>query len=167
MTLLQPASNLVLPACSDLRVWVNVKQGNSRLTQLEIWDGTDAVQRYTTFQSSDTVSLLARHLEEGTHQLTVVLTDKNGLTSTTVISNIVVQPLGLHQLNIHHYNPAELILCFKPEAGQAYIWDQAPNVLPKWTPFLTNQTPANTWRLTNAFDPIATSGFYRVRKAPQ
>ena len=165
VSLTTPTSNTVLPACADMPMVARVNPGNSPVAQVRFLDDDTLLRSFDSASKDEPISVLARDAREGTHNYWVEVIDANGLVSTAVATNVVVQPLPLHELRIHHFQTNELEFCFKSPPGSNFVWETSSTVKsPMWRPFLTNQAPAGTWRLTNAFDPATAAGFFRTRQ---
>jgi Bacterial Ig domain len=164
VSLLFPTNNTTFAACSDLYLGAQVQMGNSDIASAEILMDNTVQRRFTQVNLDVPLSARIIHLEEGVHEFTVQVTDRNGLIATARATNVVVQPLELHRLAIHHYQPAELRFCFKGLPGSTYVWEQSGSVPFAWRSFLTNTAPADTLRLTNTFDQKLPPGFFRTRK---
>jgi hypothetical protein len=164
ITLLQPTNNATFPACSDIHVQALVTPGNVLVTNVVFYDGNLLLRAYNAADKFNPLSATEQHAEDGPRLIWVAATDKLGLTALAVATNVVIQTLPLHQLAIHHFQPAELMFCFNGLAGSNYVWESASAVAPAvWRPYLTNQTPAVTLRFTNRFDAATPAGFFRTR----
>ena len=103
VTLAYPTNNMVFGPCSDLTLIANVQPGNSEIATVEFFRGTNSLSVSHRPWNVAPYFWTDQDLDEGTGTYSVRVTDQNGLTGVAVVTNIVVQPLPLHKLVIHHY----------------------------------------------------------------
>jgi len=165
VTLQYPTNNTTLPVCADLTLAARVQPGNSAVARVEFRDGSTVLGTFTVIDAFKPMSLFVWHVNEGPHVFSVSATDKNGLITTVAATNVMVQPLPMQALNIHHYQPGELMFCFRGQAGTKYVWERSDSLIdPVWRPFLTNTAPADVLRMTNEFHSPPPAGFFRTRR---
>jgi hypothetical protein len=166
VTLLFPTNNTVLRACSDLTLAAQVQLGNSDIASVTFFDGattlgvSHAPYDFKPYQWSEL------DLDGGTNTFSVWVTDNNGVSSVAVATNVVVLPLPLNTLSIHHYVANQLRFCFRGAAGSNYVWETTSSLTaPQWTPFLTNAATGARIQVTNQLDSSSRSGFFRTQRA--
>jgi len=166
VTLAYPPDNMVLAACSDLKLIANVQPGNSEIATVEFSRGASSLNVSHRPWDFAPYVWTDQDLDEGTQMYSVSVTDQNGFMGVAVVTNILVQPLPLHKLVIHHYEADQLRFCFKGVASSNYVWQTTPSLLtPQWSPWLTNTASAGRLQVTNPFSSGSPSGFYRTRRA--
>jgi hypothetical protein len=166
VTLVYPSNNMVLAACSDLKLMANVQPGNSEIATVEFFRGASSLNVSHRPWDFAPYVWTDQDLDEGTQMYSVSVTDQNGFTGVAVVTNIVVQPLPLHKLVIHHYQADQLRFCFKGVASSNYVWQTTPSLLPpQWSPWLTNTASAGRLQVTIPFNSGSPRGFYRTRRA--
>ena len=166
VTLVYPTNNRVLGACSDLELIANVQPGNSEIATVEFFRDASSMSvshrpwNFAPYVWTD------QDLDEGTRMYSVSVTDQNGFTGVAIVTNIVVQPLPLHKLVIHHYQADQLRFCFKGVGSSNYVWQTTPGLLtPQWVPWLTNTASVGRLQVTIPFNSGSPRGFYRTQRA--
>jgi hypothetical protein len=166
ITLVYPTNNTTLPACADLRITAHVQPGNSEIASVTFFDGSTVLgvsQDAYDFQPYVWSEL---DLDAGTRTFSVMVTDKNGLSSVAVATNMVILPLQLNKMTLHHYVTNQLRFCFKGDPGSNYIWESTTNLTaPQWMPYLTNTAPAGRMQVTNQLNSHFRTEFFRARRA--
>ena len=172
VTLSYPTNNTSLPACSSVLMTAVVQPGNSEIAAVEFFDGTTSLEVNTNAYDFEPYTYFAWHRDEGAHTMSVKVTAKNGLTGTAVATNVVIRPLPLNGLALHHLAANQLMFCFKGLAGSNYVWETSDTLsfpakgqAAVWTPFLTNTLNVSATRLTNQYNPSEPRRFYRVRSS--
>ncbi len=164
ITLLSPTNNTTLAACTDLTLVAQVQPGNSDIASVEFFDGVTSLGVSHAPYDFTPYTWRVLDLVEGTRMFSVQVTDASGLSSVAVATNIVVQPLPLNKLVIHHYVTNQLKFCFKGSPGSNYVWETSAVLTPvQWAPFLTNTATVEKLQVTNLFDSHVPTGFYRNR----
>lgn len=141
----------------------DVKPSNPPKNCMPTWPCSIGVSRCG---GSAAPSAAGRDLDEGTRVYWVTATDRNDLTAVAAATNVVVRPLPLHKLVLHHDEPGELRLCFKGIQDASYIWESADDPSASlWTPWTTNTAPAGRLQVTLPFEPARPQRFFRTRGA--
>jgi hypothetical protein len=110
---------------------------------------------------------LVNHLTAGTYAFSAKVTDGAGVSVGTPAATVVVQPLPLHKLVIHHLVPDQLLFCFQGYPGSNCIWQTTTALGTPWAPFATNTVPTTgLLQRTNVFPAASPVGFYRTQLAP-
>jgi hypothetical protein len=166
VTLVYPTNNTTLAACTDLRMVANLQPGNSEIASVTFFDGSMVLgvsQDAYDFQPYVWSEL---DLDAGTRTFSVMVTDNNGLSSVAVATNVVILPLQLNKMTLHHYVTNQLKFCFRGQTGSNYVWESTTNLTsPKWVPFQTNTAPAGRLQVTNQLDSHLRSQYFRSRQA--
>ena len=166
ITLVFPTNNTVLPACSTLTMVAQVQPGNAAIAMIEFFDGSTRLGASVAPYNFQPYSWTETDLAEGTVAFSVKITDQNGLSSLAIATNVIVQPLPLHQLVIHRFLANQLKFCFKGNLGSNYVWESSTSLqAPTWVPFLTNTANGDRIQVTNQFDVLTVNAFFRNRKA--
>lgn len=171
VTLIYPTNNTTLRACSGVNISVKVQPGNSDIASVEFFDGAQLLNINTDPYDFQTYSYWLWHMDEGVRTMSVRVTAKNGLSTTAVATNVVIQPLPLHTLVAHHYSKNQIMYCFKGQVSSNYVWETSGNLTPKagnpvlWSPVFTNAQSAVVVHLTNNIDWSGPPRFYRTRQS--
>jgi hypothetical protein len=113
VTLLFPTNNTVLRAWSDLTLAAQVQLGNSDIASVTFFDGATTLGVSHAPYDFEPYQWSELDLDGGTHTFSVWVTDNNGVSSVAVATNVVVLPLPLNTLSIHHYVANQLRFCFR------------------------------------------------------
>ncbi len=166
ITLVYPTNNTTLAACTDLRMVANLQPGNSEIASVTFFDGSTILGVSHEAYDFQPYRWSELDLDAGTRIFSVMVTDKNGFSSVAVATNVVILPLQLNKMTLHHYATNQLKFCFRGQTGSNYVWESTTNLMsPKWAPFQTNTATAGRLQVTNTLDSHLRSQYFRSRQA--
>jgi plastocyanin len=162
VTITNPASGTVFAAPASITIQADASDSDGTVTNVQFLVDSNSV----TNDPAGPFSAVTNNLAVGSHTLSAVASDNNGLkiTNNAVIS--VVTPVSVLLSAPQPVPPGKIRFTYTANAGLRYIVQSSSNLaLPNWTTLVTNTAASGSINFTD-LNATLNPGFYRVSRLP-
>jgi Bacterial Ig domain len=161
VTIASPTNGTVLSAPAMVTVTASVTNGSGTVNNVQFFDGASSLGNAAANPYRIVTSLTV-----GSHTLTAVATDNNGLTATNSVTVSVVTPVAVNITVPAWTSPSSFQFSYFANAGLRYIVQRSTNLpATNWLTLATNTAASGSVIFTD-ITATANSGFYRVGLLP-
>jgi hypothetical protein len=162
VTITNPVSGMVFAAPANVTIQASASDTDGTVTNVQFLVDANVV----TNDPTDPFSAITNNLAVGSHTLSAVASDNNGVKATNAATISVVTPVPVLLSAPQGLPPANFHFSYTANAGLSYIVQRSTNLLStNWTTLITNTAGSGSVNFTD-LNATVNPGFYRVGRLP-
>jgi plastocyanin len=162
VTITNPVSGMVFAAPANVTIQASASDTDGTVTNVQFLVDANVVSNDPTAP----FSAITNNLAVGSHTLSAVASDNNGVKATNAATISVVTPVPVLLSAPQGVPPANFHFSYTANAGLSYIVQRSTNLLStNWTTLVTNTAGSGSVNFTD-LNATVNPGFYRVGRLP-
>jgi len=161
VTLTNPATATVFATPANVTLRASASDSDGSVTNVKFMVDANVL----TNKAAAPFSAATNNLAVGSHTLSAIASDNNGVTATNTVTVSVVAPVST-ALSTAKLSAGKFQFAYSGNSGLHYVIERSTNLLsPNWVPLITNQAGSGSINFTDSTATLS-NGFYRVGRLP-